>query len=121
MNKFIDELTMASYESEIDLDRDVPSNDEFQEFKNCGGMDGFPHGPDSVEASKWFDEDDFTEVRGDDLWEDVPEEYRSVALLLHGPDAIDVDKVFNDDGYFEKYCEDHPDFNAALNGHPDYI
>ena len=24
MNKFIDELTMASYESEIDLDRDMP-------------------------------------------------------------------------------------------------
>ena len=32
MDKFIDELTMASYESEMDLDRDVPSNEEFQEF-----------------------------------------------------------------------------------------
>ena len=29
MNKFIDELTMASYESEIDLDRDVPSPGSF--------------------------------------------------------------------------------------------
>lgn len=22
---------------------------------------------------------------------------------------------------FDKYCEDNPDFNAALNGHPDFI
>jgi len=82
MDKFIDELTMASYGSEMDLDRDVPSNEEFQEFKDCGGMDGFPHGPDSVEASKWFDEDDFD---------------------------------------FDAYCEANPDFNAAMNGHPEYI
>jgi len=30
-NQFIDELTMASYETEIDLDRDVPTEDEWLE------------------------------------------------------------------------------------------
>ena len=34
MNKFIDELTMASYESEIDLDRDVPGDLAFLEHQN---------------------------------------------------------------------------------------
>ena len=34
MNKFIDELTMASYESEIDLDRDMPGDEAFLEFNN---------------------------------------------------------------------------------------
>ena len=34
MNKFIDELTMASYESEMDLDRDVPGDEAFLEFNN---------------------------------------------------------------------------------------
>ena len=112
MNSFIDELTMASYESEIDLDRDVPSNEEFQEFKDCGGMDDF-HGVDSVEASKYFDEEDF-----EDNFDDVPQDVIDATYLLN---TIDIDKVGNEDGYFEKYCDEHPDFNAALNGHPDYI
>ena len=34
MNKFIDELTMASYESEMDLDRDVPGDEAFLEYNN---------------------------------------------------------------------------------------
>ena len=72
MNKFIDELTMASYESEIDLDRDVPGDEVFLEFNNM------------------VDEDE-------------------------------VDVITDHIDSFDEYLDAHPDFNAALNGHPDYI
>ena len=74
MNKFIDELTMASYESEMDWDRDVPGDEAFLEFNNM------------------VDEDE-----------------------------VDVITDHLEDDYLEKYCEEHPDFNAAMNGHPDWI
>jgi hypothetical protein len=31
-----------------------------------------------------------------------------------------VDEVMDDLSY-DKYCENNPDFNAAMNGHPEYI
>ena len=65
MNSFIDEITMASYDSEIDLDRDVPNPIEY------------------------------------DPANDIPEN--------------------EDDFDFDAYCEANPDFNAAMNGHPEYI
>ena len=65
MNSFIDEITMASYDSEIDLDRDVPNPIEY------------------------------------DPANDIPE---------------------NEDNFdFDAYCEANPDFNAALNGHSDWV
>ena len=72
MNKFIDELTMASYESEIDLDRDMPGDEAFLEFNNM------------------VDEDE-------------------------------VDVITDHIDSFDNYLDAHPDFNAALNGHPDWI
>ena len=74
MNKFIDELTMASYESEIDLDRDVPGDLAYLEFENM-------------------------------------------------VDEAEVDVITDhlEDDFLAKYCEEHPDFNAAMNGHPDWI
>jgi len=74
MNKFIDELTMASYESEIDLDRDVPGDLAYLEFENM------------------IDEDE-----------------------------VDVITDHLEDDFLAKYCDEHPDFNAAMNGHPDWI
>ena len=56
---------MASYDSEIDLDRDVPNPIEY------------------------------------DPANDIPEN--------------------EDDFDFDAYCEANPDFNSAINGHPDYI
>ena len=85
MNKFIDELTMASYESEIDLDRDVPGDLAFLEHQNM------------------VDEDEV----------DV--------ITAHLDDESYVDSLLTTGFDFDKYCEDNPDFNAALNGHPDYI
>ena len=70
--KFIDELTMASYESEIDLDRDMPGDEAFLEFNNM------------------VDEDE-------------------------------VDVITDHIDSFDDYLDAHPDFNAALNGHPDWI
>ena len=78
MNKFIDELTMASYESEIDLDRDMPGDEAFLEFNNM------------------VDEDEVDVITDYDLTTD------------HGDS-------------FDDYLDAHPDFNAALNGHPDWI
>ena len=72
MNKFIDELTMASYESEIDLDRDMPGDEAFLEFNNM------------------VDEDE-------------------------------VDVITDHIDSFDDYLDAHPDFNAALNGQPDWI
>jgi len=65
MNSFIDEITMASYDSEIDLDRDVPNPIEY------------------------------------DPANDIPE---------------------NEDNFdFDAYCEANPDFDSAINGHPDWV
>ena len=33
----------------------------------------------------------------------------------------DLEKAMNDRFDFDKYCEDNPDFNAALNGHWEHI
>ena len=78
MNKFIDELTMASYESEMDLDRDVPGDEAFLEFNNM------------------VDEDEVDVITDYDLTTDHSDS-------------------------FDDYLDAHPDFNAALNGHPDWI
>ena len=65
MNSFIDEITIASYDSEIDLDRDIPN----------------------------------------------PIEYDPANDISENEDDFD----------FDAYCEANPDFNAAMNGTPDYI
>ena len=72
MDKFIDELTMASYESDIDLDRDIPDPNMYP---------------------------------GYDV--DVDED---------GPFITTADE-----DSFDEYLNAHPDFNAALNGHPNWI
>lgn len=36
-------------------------------------------------------------------------------------DEEDLEKAMNDRFDFDKYCEENPDFNAALNGHWEHI
>tara|TARA_R100000008_G_scaffold81010_1_gene63867 strand:- start:2161 stop:2427 length:267 start_codon:yes stop_codon:yes gene_type:complete len=84
MDRFIDELTMASYESEMDLDRDMPGDEAFLEFNNM------------------VDNDE----------EDVITGHFDVDVDENGPFITQS---------FDDYLDAHPDFNAALNGHPDWI
>ena len=64
-----------------------------------------------------------------DLDRDVPD-YDDV--YDHSLDTIDPDEAdipgpaigtygYNDEDDFDTYCDEHPDFNAAINGHPDNI
>jgi len=39
---------------------------------------------------------------------------------------IDLDREIpepevDEDDFWNTYCDEHPDFNAAMNGHPDYV
>lgn len=101
MNRWIDELTMASYDSEIDLDRDVPGESYYDSLMTTGfDVDVDENGPFITKL-------DEAELEPDVEW---------TGLELD-PDFTDNETEFD----FDSYCDEHPDFNAALNGHPDYI
>tara|TARA_B100001113_G_scaffold139677_1_gene114582 strand:+ start:36 stop:287 length:252 start_codon:yes stop_codon:yes gene_type:complete len=71
MNKWIDELTMASYESEIDLDRDVPDESYYDSLMTTGfDVDVDENGPfitalDEAELEDEFDFDAYCDEHPD--------------------------------------------------------
>ena len=94
MDRFVDELTMASYESEMDLDRDMPGDEAFLEFNNMVDND---------------EEDVITGHFDVDVDEDGP----FITASLDDPENWSTEKL---DKWMDEYCEKHPDFNDALNG-----
>lgn len=36
-------------------------------------------------------------------------------------DTVSESELLNMDSIFDEHCEKHPDFNAALNGHPEFV
>ena len=94
MDRFVDELTMASYESEMDLDRDMPGDEAFLEFNNMVDND---------------EEDVIT----DHFDVDVDENGPFITASLDDPENWSTEKL---DKWMDEYCEKHPDFNDALNG-----
>ena len=107
MNSWIDELTMASYESEIDLDRDVPNGPIEEETSYLDSLLTTGFDVDVDENGPFITAMDEAELELDVEW---------TGLELD-PDFTDNEHEYD----FDSYCDDHPDFNAALNGHPDYI
>ena len=95
MDKFVDELTMASYESEMDLDRDIPGESYYDSLMTTG-----------------FDVD--VDEDGPFIVADEDVEWTGLEL---DPNFTDNEHEYD----FDAYLDAHPDFNAALNGHPEYI
>ena len=81
--------------TDIDLDRDTPTPCPLTNYYH----------PQTSDSRLWLF-DDASDLVDDDFDVDVDE---------NGP------FITSSSDHFDNYCDTHPDFNAALNGHWEYI
>ena len=87
ISKFLEDLTIIDVSTEIDLDRDVPSGEI--EWDGCG--------PSAGSYPNW---------EGWNVWNYETED--GDIMLTINSNNIEQD-------YLDVYCEEHPDFNDAMN------
>tara|TARA_B100001250_G_scaffold410493_1_gene437038 strand:- start:29 stop:337 length:309 start_codon:yes stop_codon:yes gene_type:complete len=92
--------------TEIDLDRDVPNQMGWD-------VDVDENGPFITSS---FDDTDTISI-SDCCGEELPHSDYAICGVCH--DHCGVDEVSEFD--FDEYCGANPEFNAALNGHPNFV
>ena len=96
------------YDSEIDLDRDMPGEEVFLKFNNMVDTE------EEDMITGHFDVD--VDENGPFITQSIDENYaqtRNGQFFTSDEGETDSD--------FDAYLDAHPDFNAAMNGHPEYI
>ena len=96
------------HNTELDLDRDIPTPPVASPAVNSMFM--------SKPITDFIALDDDIEMVSDCCGAEVYEDY---GICSDCNDHCGSEPM--DDVAFDKYCEDNPEFNAALNGHPEWI